>query len=108
MIIENLPEDIHDFTIIGSGPAGLTLAMKLSEYGKNVLVLEAGGEFYNDESQKMYDGKVIGNKYFDLKEARLRMFGGSSNHWGGACVDFSDMDFRSWPISPKDLNLYSK
>ena len=27
---------------------------------------------------------------------------------GGACVDFSDMDFRSWPISPKDLNLYSK
>ena len=37
----------------------------------------------------MYDGKVIGNKYFDLKEARLRMFGGSSNHWE-ELKDFSD------------------
>ena len=108
MIIEDLPKNTLDFTIIGSGPAGLTVAMKLAKLNKTVLVLEAGDEYFSEESQKMYDGKVIGNKYFDLKEARLRQFGGSSNHWGGACLDFSKNDFNNWPISDLDLEPFSK
>ena len=50
MIIEDLPEKTSDFTIIGSGPAGLTVAMKLAKLNKTVLVLEAGDEYFSEES----------------------------------------------------------
>ena len=59
MIVEDLFEASNftfDFIIIGSGPAGLTLALKLEESKFNVALIEAGERYYSDESQKYYSG----------------------------------------------------
>lgn len=103
-----------DVCIIGSGPAGLTLALELENKGLQVLVLEAGGEFYDEESQSFFAAKVVGSPLFDLKINRLRYFGGSANHWGGFCRPLDEWDFRekipgipsSWPIARADLQPY--
>ena len=103
-----------DFCIIGSGPAGLTIARKLAEAGKKVFLCEGGGEEISEESQDIYKGEVIKGEYYPLDISRLRFLGGSSNHWGGSCINFEDYDFKAkkasprgaWPINADDLNPY--
>ncbi|RWE64387.1 MAG: GMC family oxidoreductase, partial [Mesorhizobium sp.] len=52
--------------ILGSGPAGTTIARKLGAAGIPVVVLEAGSREFSDESQDFYRGKTVGDFYFDL------------------------------------------
>jgi len=95
-----------DYCIIGSGPAGMTVAIELAKQNANVLIVEAGDFKYSKRSQEIYDGKVIGDPYFELSNARVRQFGGSSNHWAGWCRALDDIDFKNWPIKKKDLDIY--
>ena len=104
----------YDVIIIGSGPAGISAALELSNSKKRIAVLEAGGEKYSEFSQDFYDGTSEGDKYFPLRTSRLRMFGGSSNHWGGWCRELDKIDFQKkqnsdlfeWPINKKDLDPF--
>jgi len=104
----------YDTIIIGSGPAGLSLAYALQNSRKRIAVIEAGGENYSTESLEPYKGSVVGDKYFDLQYARQRFFGGTSNRWAGMCRPLDEHDFRekdyqrlaSWPITRKDLEPY--
>lgn len=104
----------YDVCVIGSGPAGVTLALQLAEQGKSVIVLEAGGDTYDEKSQAMYDGDIVGTKLFDMSINRLRYFGGTSNHWGGYCRMLDAWDFEpkvkgidtAWPIGRKDLDPF--
>lgn len=84
--------------IIGTGPAGMTVARRLAKAKIPCVLLDAGDEDYSDRSQKVYDGKVIGDPYFDLDIARLRYLGGTSNHWAGWCrtLDAHDFEQREW------------
>lgn len=108
------PATRYDVCIIGAGAAGITLARKLGERGYSVLLAEAGGLEYSDLSQSIYRGPIIGDPYIDLDEARLRFFGGSTNHWGGVCQTLDPHDFKpkaytsytSWPIEFEDLDPY--
>ena len=84
----------YDTTIIGAGAAGITLALKLSAEGKKVALIEAGGLDWSDESQQIYDAKTVGDPYFELDVARLRYFGGTTNHWSGWCRTFEPEDFN--------------
>ena len=45
--------------------------------------IEAGpsGPEITETSQSYYNGKLLKDEYFDLKETRVRKFGGSSEHW---------------------------
>ena len=103
-----------DVAIIGAGAAGITLALKLSSYGKKVALIEAGGLEYSDESQQVYRAKTVGDPYFELELSRLRYFGGSTNHWAGWCRTFEPEDFNrgylgneySWPIGFQELDRY--
>ena len=76
---------VFDVCICGAGVAGITLALKLSQK-LNVALLEAGGFQYSDSSQSVYQGSIVGREYFPLSSARLRYFGGTSNHWGGVVL----------------------
>lgn len=103
-----------DVAIIGAGAAGITLALKLSYYGKKVALIEAGGREFSEESQEIYRAKTVGDPYFDLDVARSRYFGGTTNQWAGWCRTFEPEDFNrgylgdeyNWPISLTDLDNY--
>ena len=109
MIFDNLNklEKKNFFAIIvGSGPAGISLALKLEQKGYECLILEAGSFDYNSENDYFINGEVIGDKYNDLKSTRSREFGGTSSRWGGNCSILKENDFNNWPITKKDLDIY--
>src|SRR6476646_765666 len=83
----------YDVCICGTGPAGITVARKLAKYGKKVLLLEAGGLSYSDDSQDHYKGKSVGREFYWIESSRLRYFGGTSNHWAGICAIFDTTAF---------------
>ena len=58
----------YDVCVCGTGPAGITIARKLAAHGKKVLLLEAGGLSYSDESQDHYRGKNVGRTYWPESE----------------------------------------
>jgi len=111
--VENTTARKHyDACICGAGPAGITTARVLAKQGKNVAIFEGGGLEYSELSQDLYQGKSIGLPYWDsVRTARLRYFGGTSNHWAGRCsfldkVDFEQRDYfglPGWPISREDV-----
>jgi hypothetical protein len=72
----------YPFIVIGSGPAGLSLAGRLSAHGK-VLVVEAGNADNTlDAGDDIYQIVSTGRDY-PTTGTRLTAFGGTSNHWAG-------------------------
>ena len=61
--------------------------------GLRVALMEGGGLDLEPESQALYEGEVVGLDYYALEDARLRMFGGTSMHWGGRCRPLEASDF---------------
>lgn len=116
MLLDNLSQirdKEYDVIIFGAGPAGFSMALSLPKSIK-VLLVEAGDINYSEASQVFYEGKVIGDNYFDLKVCRLRQLGGSSNHWAGKSRTLDSFDFAykdyaknaNWPINKTDLQNY--
>ena len=105
---QNFNKFKNDVVIIGSGPAGISLALGLEKKGINSLILEAGDLSYSEESQENYHAEVYGDHINNPFYTRLRQFGGSSNHWGGTCLPLDENVFSSWPIKKEDLDIYSK
>lgn len=103
-----------DVCVIGTGPAGITIARKLAEAGARVALMEGGGEDYEHRSQDLYKGQASGLDYWPLDEPRLRLLGGSSNHWAGWSRALDTVDFTArghvplsgWPITKADLDPY--
>ena len=97
-----------DLCVIGTGPAGMTVARAVAQEGGRVLLLEAGAIGPTAESQSIYEGKSVGSvNYSGVQRYRLRQFGGTSMHWAGRCALFDPIDFENrdifgmpgWPIS---------
>lgn len=103
-----------DLCIIGAGAAGITLAREFVGSLLRVTVLESGDLEFDQETQSLYDGELVGLPYFPLETARLRYFGGSTNHWGGVCRPLEEVDFEpregvpfsGWPIRRADLEPF--
>jgi len=103
-----------DICIIGAGAAGITLAHEFAGQAVRVSVLESGGLEYDTDSHDLNIGQNIGRPYFPLEVARLRYFGGTTNHWGGICRPFNDIDFEArpwvphsgWPFRKAELQPY--
>jgi len=84
--------------VVGAGAAGITLARELIGQPFRVCLLESGGLELDKDTQSLYEGQNIGLPYHALDATRLRYFGGTTNHWGGACRPLDKIDFeaRSW------------
>lgn len=100
--------------IVGAGAAGQTLAKRLADAGRDVLLLESGGFDYDPAVQALNEAENTGLPYYDLERARLRFFGGTTAIWGGrTCrldpIDFEARDwipFSGWPFAAGDLAPY--
>lgn len=119
MIIDgrSLPDGetiVCDLAIIGAGAAGITLALALAEDGLSIAVLESGGLDWDGDVQDLYRGSIGAVPYGPLEATRLRMFGGSTMHWGGWCRKLDAIDFEGqaergtigWPIAREVLTPY--
>lgn len=103
-----------DVCIVGAGAAGISLALEFADTATRVCLLEAGGFEFDEKTQALNKGKVTGRQYHDLMSARLRFFGGTTNHWHGWCRPLDEIDFEKrayiphsgWPITLDDLNPY--
>ncbi len=120
----SLPQDSlleADVCIIGSGAAGITMALELHDSGLRTVVVESGGLSGPDPAtQDLYRGESTGKPIQSLREelpldaVRLRWLGGTTNHWAGYCrklepIDFEPRDhleFSGWPLTADDLEPY--
>ena len=109
------PELIEtDVCVVGAGAAGIAIATEWIGKKHNVVLLESGGFGMDRKNQALYQGENVGIPYFPLTACRLRMFGGSTGHWGGACWPiepevFSHREWISedaWPITRDELDPY--
>ncbi len=104
-----------DLCIVGSGAAGIALALELLDSGLDVLLLEAGGMRARPEVQALYEGTVEDERLHSAPDRyRQRRFGGTTTIWGGRCMPFDPIDFErrshvpfsGWPLSIETLLPY--
>lgn len=103
-----------DVCVLGTGPAGMSLAQSLAERGVSVVLIEAGDWDWTPESQDMMIGTWEGDDPYPLDSARLRQFGGTSGHWEGFSRPLDPQDFitranydnYSWPITDDAIAPY--
>ncbi|MFT6779338.1 MAG: choline dehydrogenase-like flavoprotein [Paraglaciecola sp.] len=103
-----------DICIVGAGAAGITMALELANSDYQVILLESGGMEYQHDTQMLNKGKITGIPYVPLESARLRFFGGTTNHWAGQSTPLEPIDFENrdwvpdggWPIGYQDYAQY--
>lgn len=105
----------HDICVVGSGPAGLVLALEAARLGKRVLVLESGSKHPDRLQQSLSDADIVDPlRHDDMSIAVSRQLGGTSNLWAVRCQPFDPIDFEprpafadaTWPIGLADISPY--
>lgn len=86
-----------DVCLVGSGPAGWTIAEELRDSGLQVLILESGGLDPELDAEALNQIESVGLPLFN---GRNRVMGGTSHTWFGRCVSFDDIDYESRPWVP--------
>ena len=104
-----------DICIIGTGPAGATIARELSNTPLRVTVLESGGTERQKETDALNEIESIGwPREMDQWLVRNRIAGGTSGTWGGRCAPFDEIDleardwipYSGWPFKMDELIPY--
>ena len=103
-----------DLCIIGAGAAGITIAREFIGKPLEVCVLESGGLAFDAETQGLAGGRNVGFPYYVLETTRLRVFGGTTEHWTGLSRPLEESDFEvrdwvresGWPFQRSHLEPY--
>ncbi len=112
MFINKLSNKIYDVIIIGSGPAGISSALRFLERSKlNILLVESGALDKNEKIQTLSSVVAKGDlssSYYPNHAQRV--FGGTSNVWSGYCTILEKRSFSTnqWPIDYRDIYSYYK
>ncbi len=99
--------------IVGSGPAGATLARELAGTGSEVMIVESGSRDREDSFSLTLNGieSVGAPRVLDQSKVRNRIVGGSSHTWSGRCTTLDPIDYQTrdwvpfsgWPFGPEEL-----
>lgn len=104
-----------DVCIIGTGPAGITIARELSGTPLRVTILESGGAERQEETDALNEIESVGwPRVMDQWLVRNRIAGGTSSTWDGRCAPFDEIDlqfrdwvpYSGWPFKMDDLVPY--
>lgn len=104
-----------DVCIIGSGPAGLSMATEFANSDLNVVILESGGLTREKEIDQLYEIESTGDpRHIPQDNIRCRIFGGTSHIWTGRCAPYDTIDFEhrdwiphsGWPFNNEELTPF--
>lgn len=116
--LRQLEDDVvieTDLCIIGSGPAGLSIAKEFANTNIQVWIIESGGLKEEVDTQTLYSIENVGvPRVMQQDILRYRIWGGTSHIWTGRCAPFDDIDlqyrawvpYSGWPISRQELDPY--
>jgi choline dehydrogenase-like flavoprotein len=112
--LEPSSELAADVCIVGSGAAGISIALELIGTPHQVLVLEGGGEGPEAESQKLYDTEIAEVPFESAQLGRARQFGGTTTLWAGQLLPLAAFDFQArdwvedsgWPFGRDTIEPY--
>ena len=85
-----------DLCIVGSGPAGISIARELRGSGYQICLLESGGRQPERRAQQLNRCQSTGYP-IQLSLSRVRAFGGTSRWW------WPDQTWASRPLDPIDF-----
>jgi choline dehydrogenase-like flavoprotein len=105
---------VCDVCIIGSGPAGISVASKFLGTEVRAVIVESGGSSVESRYQTLNSGVNSGPRFLDVQNSRLRVYGGAGKLWAGVCSPFLADEFErkpyvelsGWPLSKADLNEF--
>jgi choline dehydrogenase-like flavoprotein len=113
-----LSEDANintELAVIGSGPAGIVIALEAAKHGLSVVLLESGDVSFDPAIQELSEAAEWDRRrHAPLSLAVRRQVGGTSVIWGGRCVPFDPVDFAerpflqvpSWPVGYAEIQEY--
>lgn len=92
---------LYDICVIGSGPAGIILALEYAQLNpnKSILLVEYGTP--SQPAQNNLDSSININNpvnHHQPADCTNKGLGGTSATWGGRCVLYDDIDFIDRPI----------
>ncbi|ROP43693.1 GMC oxidoreductase [Pseudokineococcus lusitanus] len=102
--------------VVGSGAAGIALATALAGAGRDVVLLESGGDVADptavDRGAALNGGTADALPYEGLDVGRARVLGGTTQLWHGQCMRLHPVDLAErswvprsgWPLTPQDLD----
>ena len=104
-----------DIAVVGSGPAGIVLALELAKAGYEVALIESGLLNFSEASQKLGEASHFDAQFHaPMTECTRRQLGGTSIIWGGRCLPYDPIDFdqrpyiakSDWPVTYEELEAY--
>ncbi len=105
---------LTDVCVIGSGAAGITLAVELDGSGLDVVLLAGGGANFEAETQDLYRSRLAGLLHKGIHDSRARVHGGTTTLWAGQALPLDPIDFEhrdwvpysGWPFDLESLEPY--
>ena len=103
-----------EVAIVGAGPVGLAVAIRLAGRVGRIAVIEAGGtEFKPAQTLEFFRAAQINDpRHLPTELNRRRMLGGTTSIWGGRCIPFDPEDFAptrmrpGWPIAYAEMDAH--
>lgn len=108
------PELHADVCIVGSGPAGLTVAAEFLGSSLRICVVESGGKVIDRALDDLDAIESVGLRRAPQHLVRSRLLGGTSHLWSGRCglldaIDYMErpwLPLSGWPLDHETIAVY--